>query len=189
LEAEEIHAFFATSLTQDAAARDIETSLRATLASTAGSEGEQEQHAARFRPRPRQRAWAMAWGLAAATVVVASLVTFQMSRRPAIPSLDGGTGATRGEARPVPIEPTGEQVAIPQLLSWEPGQASGPWEVRLEQVDGVLLWSTTTSVTEVELPESVTISLRPGSRYFWQVQSTREGSAPTRVSFHLAPDR
>lgn len=189
VEAEEIQAFFASSGTRDeTAARDIQSSLQETLASMTGAEGETEQSVSAFRPRPLRRGWPLAWGLAAATVVFATLVTYQMSRRPAIPSLDEGAGAVRGEARPVPVEPVGEQETIPRRLSWGPGQASGPWEVRLERVDGVLLWSTTTSATELELPESVVASIQPGSRYTWHVQSAREGSARATVSFLVLPE-
>ena len=189
LEAEEMRTFFAKPEAHDqVAAQSIERSLRETLSSITGAGAEQHQSASDFRPRPRRRGWSMAWGLAAATLFITMLVAYQMNRRPSIPSLDEGAGALRGEARPVLVHPAGEQETIPRRMSWAPGPTSGPWEVRLEQVDGSLLWSTTTSVTELELPESVVASLRAGSRYWWHVQAVGGGSARATVSFRVVAE-
>ncbi len=186
LEAEEMCAFFAKPGARDqVAARSIETSLRETLSSITGADAEKHQSRSAHRQGPRRRGWNMAWGLVAATLFITTLVAYQMSRRPPIPSLDEGAGALRGEARPVLVHPAGEQQTIPRRMSWDPGPTSGPWEVRLEQVDGSLLWSTTTSMTELELPESVVASLRAGSRYVWHVQAVGGASARATISFRV----
>ncbi len=163
---------------------------RALPARSSASPAAAPPAAAARLPLWARRPWLVA--LPAALLVGAGLAFF-LSRAPRlgappIPVLEPGTGAFRGEVRPLLLEPKGEREAVPRRLSWQSeGEQPGAWIVRLERVDGFLIWSARTSDLFVDLPGSVAGELRPGSRYLWSVEPADHPGARVAASFTIAP--
>lgn len=146
------------------------------------------------RPLWNRRPWVLALQMAL-LIGVGLVVIVPILRRdsaPSVPALEPGQGpgqgTLRGDVRPRLLSPRGEQAAAPRRFAWEaPETPPGGWIVRLERVDGSLIWSTVTRAPSIELPGETATLLLPGSRYVWRVRASEGPSSPASAWFEIAP--
>lgn len=177
LQVEEMAAFLADPPEQ---AREIEESLRALLSDAPPAEA--ARPSAVEAVSPGRTHW-LAWFAAAAAIVLALSLLLRREPAPEIPTLPEEAGAVRGAAIRL-LTPPGPGIP-PERLTWR-SEVEGPWVVRLERVDGELLWSATASTAEVPLPPAVRDRLQPGSRYLWSV--TAPGGATASGTLQVAAE-
>ncbi|MFQ5768445.1 MAG: hypothetical protein ACE5ID_10760, partial [Acidobacteriota bacterium] len=128
------------------------------------------------RRRRREGLLALAAILLAGVGLMVVLKEGDGGHPPPVPSLSDGPGAMRALAGPVAMEPEGDQERIPEVLAWHSRESEeGDWEVRLERVDGEIVWSARVQHSPVRLPAPVHDMLKPGSRYIWKVKSIQGG--------------
>lgn len=129
---------------------------------------------------------------AAATLTVAVGVGY-MAWRPE-PGLDGVSPTTTvyRAARLEALAPQGDVDAAPRQLAWRAVPGAARYHIALSEVDGTLLWRTTTDATLANLPPDVTARLVPAKTVTWSVTARSAGgeilaeSGPLR--FRVRPD-
>ncbi|HEV7506700.1 MAG TPA: hypothetical protein VGS07_17540 [Thermoanaerobaculia bacterium] len=138
------------------------------------------------------------WRLAAAAVlVIAAGLAFQLSRpgAPPLPAPQVGGVVRGGEVEAV--SPLGEVAGIPAELRWLPHPGARSYRVRLSTVDDTVLWETTvpaTSAPLARLPAEVIQKLHRAVAYLWTVEALgpageRMGaSEPVRFRARPAPE-
>ncbi|HEX3555327.1 MAG TPA: hypothetical protein VIA62_19050 [Thermoanaerobaculia bacterium] len=135
------------------------------------------------------------WRLAAAAVlVVAAGLAFQLSRpgAPPLPAPETGGVVRGGEVEAV--SPLGEVAGIPAELRWTPRSGASSYRVRLATVDDTVLWEATVPAPPARLPAEVTRTLHRAVVYVWSVEALgpageRLGaSEPVRFRARPAPE-
>ena len=132
------------------------------------------------------------WRLAAAAVLVlAAGLAFQLSRpgAPPLPAPESGGVVRGGEVEAV--SPLGEVAAIPAELRWAPRSGASSYRVRLSTVDDTVLWNATVPAPPARLPAEVTRTLHRAVVYVWSVEalgpSGERLGASEPVRFHARP--
>jgi hypothetical protein len=141
------------------------------------------------------------WRLAAAAVlVIAAGLMFQLSRpgAPPLPAPQTGGVVRGGEVELV--SPLGEVAAMPAELRWTPRPGASSYRVRLSTVDDTVLWEATVpgtsaaSAASARLPAEVIQKLHRAVAYSWTVEALgpageRLGaSEPVRFRARPAPE-
>ncbi len=146
-------------------------------------------------PARRQPAQNPLWRLAAAAVlVVAAGLAFQLSRpgAPPLPAPESGGVVRGGEVEAV--SPLGEVAEIPAELRWTPRSGATSYRVRLSTVDDTVLWNATVAAPPARLPAEVTRTLHRAVVYLWSVEALGPagerlgGSEPARFRARPAPE-
>lgn len=135
------------------------------------------------------------WRLAAAAVlVIAAGLAFQLSRpgAPPLPAPQTGGVVRGGEVEA--LSPLGEVAAIPAELRWNPRPGATSYRVRLSTVDDTVLWEATAPGSPARLPAEVIQALHRAVAYHWTVEALgpageRLGvSEPARFRARPAPE-
>ena len=124
----------------------------------------------------RRRAMQPRWLAVAAMLAVAFAIGYiAVNREPSIerPIMRDLYRSEKVEV----IAPVGDVAAAPHELQWKPAAGADAYEVVVSEVDGTVLWRTTTFASHVTLPDSVLRQLVPGKTIVWHVTSLRAGSA------------
>ncbi|HSS52019.1 MAG TPA: hypothetical protein VLX28_24015 [Thermoanaerobaculia bacterium] len=138
------------------------------------------------------------WRLAAAAVlVIAAGLAFQLSRPGAPPLPAPQVGGVVGGGEVEAVSPLGEVAGIPAELRWLPRPGARSYRVRLSTVDDTVLWEATVPATPapwVRLPAEVVQKLHRAVAYVWTVEALgpageRLGaSEPARFRARPAPE-
>lgn len=135
------------------------------------------------------------WRLAAAAVlVIAAGLTFQLSRPGAPPLPDPQVGGVVRGGEVEAVSPLGEVAGIPAELQWLPRSGASSYRVRLSTVDDAVLWEATVPAPPARLPAEVTRTLHRAVVYLWSVEALgpageRLGaSEPVRFRARPAPE-
>ena len=137
-------------------------------------------------PRARERAgadaepWWRRWftlrslstaglGVAAATILVAVSVGVRDNLRPALTAPSGPAVLAFRSDELTAIAPSGDLLAPPAELRWQPVPAAFSYAVRVTEVDGTERWSAVTADTRATLPRDVRRRALPGKPLLWQV--------------------
>jgi hypothetical protein len=131
---------------------------------------------------------------AAAVVVLATGLAFQLSRpgAPPLPAPQTGGVVRGGEVEAV--SPVGEVAGIPAELRWTPRPGASSYRVRLSTVDDTVLWETTVPSPPARLPAEMARTLHRAVVYVWSVEALgpageRLGaSEPARFRARPAPE-
>ena len=146
-------------------------------------------------PTSRRIESSPAWRLAAAAVlVIAAGLAFQLSRpgAPPLPAPQAGGVVRGGEVETV--SPVGEVDALPAELRWTPRPGASSYRVRLSTVDDTVLWEATVPESPARLPAEVSEKLHRAVAYHWTVEALgpageRLGaSEPARFRARPAPE-
>lgn len=151
----------------------------------------------RVRREPRRapaRSWSLPRLAAAAILVLAAGLGFQLMRSapPELP--DPGQGeAVRGATIEV-LAPLGELDEVPAELRWAPWNGTAAYRVRIVEVDGTVLWEQQlpagsparpgTTSGSAPLPGDVQARLQRAVTYRWTVEALgpTAGGAPARLA-------
>jgi hypothetical protein len=106
-------------------------------------------------------------GVAATVMVAATLGYVVWDREPAV-------GSAVGEQvyRTASIEiisPSGDIANPPRELVWIASPAAARYDVRVLEVDGIVLWRGTSLSPRVDLPDDVITRIVPGKTLIWEV--------------------
>ena len=111
------------------------------------------------------------WATAVASVVLLTAVGYLAWDR--VPSVraPGTVNETYRTGRIQVVRPLGDLPAPPESLEWTAAADAITYEVSVLEVDGTLLWRTTSSATHIGLPPSVVRQLVPGKTVVWEVHA------------------
>jgi len=134
-------------------------------------------HPARFR-------WFGRPGLAAAAaaiVLVAGLAYAVRDREPAVQA--PGTSEVYRGTEITGTNPVGNVYQVPDLaLKWSSVEGADRYDVSVLEVDGTVLWRTSTSNPEAALPSDVVSKLVPGKTVTWEVTARDRSGAVIAAS-------
>ncbi len=146
-------------------------------------------------PTRRRMESSPVWRLAAAAVlVIAAGLMFQLSRpgAPPLPAPQAGGVVRGGEVEA--LSPLGEVAAMPAELRWTPRSGAHSYRLRLSTVDDTILWEATVPASPARLPAEVIQKLHRAVAYSWTVEALgpageRLGaSEPARFRARPAPE-
>lgn len=106
-------------------------------------------------------------GVAAAIMVAATLGYVVWDGEPAV-----GPPVTEQVYRTASIEivsPSGDIAGPPTALVWVASPAAARYDVRVQEVDGVVMWRATSLSPRVDLPDDVISRIVPGKTLMWEV--------------------
>jgi len=150
--------------------------------------------AARTGHRSPARSWPLARLAAAAMLVLAAGLGFQLMRPepPALPAPEAGQ-AVRGATIEI-LSPLGELAEPPSELRWAPWNDAAGYRVRILEVDGTTLWQKRfpaaslaqpgTPIETASLPGEVRARLQRAVTYRWTVEALGPASGldPARLA-------
>lgn len=151
-----------------------------------------EAPAARSASRTPARSWPLARLAAAAMLVLAAGLGFQLMRPepPALPAPQAGQ-AVRGATIEI-LSPLGELAKPPAELRWAPWNDAAGYRVRILEVDGTTLWEERfpaaaqpgTPAETASLPGEVRARLQRAVTYRWTVEALGPASGldPARLA-------
>jgi putative zinc finger protein len=140
-----------------------------------------------LRTRPSRRRRYVLVGAAAAAAVVALLMWPESWQTPASPNYREPAVSTT--PAPIGLAPRGATAAAPRLV-WTRVPYAARYRLTLFDTTGTVIWESQSPDTSVALP--TTLRLRPGIRYFWQVEAQTSWNRWIRsdaVQFMLDPTR
>lgn len=129
------------------------------------------------RPAGRSRgSWLLSpWlQLAAGVVLAAGLGYVAWDREPALGNPDGET--YRSDTVVV-VGPMGDFVEPPSRFEWVRQDGATQYRISVREVDGTLVWSTTTAGAFLEIPTAVLGVLVPGKTLVWDIIALDAGGA------------
>jgi len=118
-------------------------------------------------PRVRSRRYL---ALAAIALLAASFAGWWLRTGPPPLPPAAASGVVRGSTIE-PLQPIGEQIQLPDELSWREIDQAASYRLSLREVDENLLWQVQVDFSPAGLPDEVRALLRPGVAYFWQVEA------------------
>jgi hypothetical protein len=99
------------------------------------------------------------------------------------PSVDEAASVEEGYRSGIRVvAPTGELDRAPNELTWIAVQGDVRYDVRVLEVDGTLVWSTTSSSSSVDLPTGVKADFLPGKTLVWDVTARNSASGAVAYS-------
>lgn len=114
--------------------------------------------------------------LAAAVVLVAGLMYAVRDREPALRAPAGSEVYRGGDI--TSMSPVGNVHVVPGLaLKWSFVAGTDRYDISVLEVDGTVLWQTSTSNPEAALPSEVVSKLVPGKTVTWEVAARDRSGA------------
>lgn len=106
-------------------------------------------------------------GVAAAIMVAVTLGYVVWDREPAVgPSV--GEQVYRTASIDI-VSPSGDIAGPPKELVWVASPAAVRYDVRVQEVDGIVIWRATSLSARVDLPDDVIVRVVPGKTLIWDV--------------------
>ncbi len=132
----------------------------------------------------RSRQLSFAPGAWIALAVAAMLAIFWLPedvfRRPPELPVPPAVTVERGGALEL-LEPVGPLAELPRRFAWQVIAPAAFYSLRLEAVDGHVLWQITTDSAGIDRPDEMYDFLQPSVSYYWQVEAF--DSAERRVAW------
>ena len=119
-------------------------------------------------------------GVAAAVMVAATLGYVVWDREPAI-APPAGEQVYRTASIDI-VSPSGDVAGPPRELVWVAFPAAAHYDVRVLEVDGTVVWRSTSLSPRVDLPDDVIARSVPGKTLIWEVIALDESGAPIAQS-------
>ncbi|MGD2122589.1 MAG: zf-HC2 domain-containing protein [Gemmatimonadota bacterium] len=117
---------------------------------------------------PRRSRWTILAPAAAAVAAVVLLVTWPQGPNPPTGRPAHRESPSEAVVTPVPVSPIGT-VDIVEAFRWEGFPGADRYRVTLFDAEGSVLWKPLTEQSEIELPDSVTLTI--GQPYLWTVEA------------------
>lgn len=121
--------------------------------------------------RKSERGWFRWPRLAAAASLVAIGIVGYVAwdvREPAVVAPAPGTLTYRSSGIRL-IAPAGDVAVAPTELRWQDIAGAAQYEVRVEEVDGTVLWRSSTAQPRAALPIALVAQFAPGRTFVWRV--------------------